>query len=177
MATRRENNLAWRKKNYAEKRKEYAKEYYEKNKERLNAYRREYAKTHKGKDVQKNANKKLFSGNKLSVIRRMLRGMKANSVRRNHEWNDTWWDAEQLLEMFSTTTCARSGMEFNILSDSEMEMFDRNPFAPSPDRIDNSKGYEPSNVQWVVLIYNLMKNNFKQEDVDLFVKTLKENTK
>jgi hypothetical protein len=177
MTTKRENNLEWRKKNYAESRKYYAKEYYEKNKERLNAYRREYAKTHKGKEVQNKANRKLYSFNKLSAVKKMLRIMKSNSLKRNHEWQDCWWNPEELLNFFETGVCCKSGIKFSLLSDVEMKKGTKNPFSPSPDRIDNSRGYEPTNVQWVVLIYNLMKNTFKDAEVELFVNALKENNK
>lgn len=39
----------------------------------------------------------------------------------------------------------------------------RDPFSPSIDRIDNSRGYEPDNVRLVCLIVNLARNNFGDE--------------
>jgi hypothetical protein len=41
----------------------------------------------------------------------------------------------------------------------------RQPFAPSIDRIDNSRGYESDNVRLVCLIVNLARSNF--DDVAL----------
>lgn len=39
----------------------------------------------------------------------------------------------------------------------------RAPFAPSIDRIDNSRGYEPDNVRLVCLIVNLARSNFPDD--------------
>ena len=45
----------------------------------------------------------------------------------------------------------------------------RNPFAPSPVRIDNSKGYTKENVQWVCWMYNQMRGQATDSDVDKFL--------
>lgn len=46
------------------------------------------------------------------------------------------------------------------------------PFSPSVDRIDHQRGYEPNNIQIVVLIYNLAKRNWTHEDVLELAKAL-----
>lgn len=44
----------------------------------------------------------------------------------------------------------------------------RNPFSPSIDRIDNSKGYSTDNCQMVCVIYNTCKGCFSEEAVEMF---------
>jgi len=45
-----------------------------------------------------------------------------------------------------------------------------NPFSPSVDRIDCTKGYTPDNCQLVVSIYNYSKLSFSEEAVKIFCK-------
>ncbi len=84
----------------------------------------------------------------------------------------------------------RYGYEFNLSKDmiiSKLEKgvcevtniplvitsLDYNPYAPSVDRIDSSKGYTDDNVQVTCMIYNLCKNQFTSEQVDDFIGKLK----
>ena len=76
-------------------------------------------------------------------------------------------------DIITNGKCAITGLSFSV--GGLTGTGNRNPFNASPDRIDNTKGYEPANVQWVVFIYNLMKSNFKDEDVVLFIKKLQAN--
>lgn len=46
----------------------------------------------------------------------------------------------------------------------------RNPFAPSVERIDSSKGYTIDNCIMVVCIYNFAKGTFSEEALSLFCK-------
>jgi len=45
-----------------------------------------------------------------------------------------------------------------------------NPYSPSIDRIDSSRGYTDDNVQVVCMIYNFCKNAFTTEQVTKFLK-------
>jgi hypothetical protein len=97
--------------------------------------------------------------------------MKNSSKHRGHEWDPSWWTVDTILEKIENQRCAVTGVEFKIVDVKEGSY--RSPFTPSPDRIDNSRGYEPDNVQWVVLIYNVMKSDFQDEDVAQFLLSLK----
>jgi hypothetical protein len=97
--------------------------------------------------------------------------MRANSIKRGLKWNDEWWSNEKIADIMENGRCAITGIKFTIGTVGRTGI--RNPFKASPDRIDITKGYEPSNVRWVVFIYNLMRSNFKDEDVDLFIKSLR----
>ena len=46
----------------------------------------------------------------------------------------------------------------------------RNPFSPSVERIDSSKGYTEENCIMVVCIYNFAKGAFSEEALNLFCK-------
>lgn len=96
--------------------------------------------------------------------------MRANSKKRGHFWSDDWWALDMIEDIITNGKCAITGLSFSV--GGLTGTGNRNPFNASPDRIDNTKGYEPANVQWVVFIYNLMKSNFKDEDVSLFIKKL-----
>jgi hypothetical protein len=73
---------------------------------------------------------------------------------------------EEVLHIVANGSCAATGMPF-ILDYRGQGL--RNPFAPSPDRIDPKLGYTKANVQWVCWMYNLMKGDHGQEDVDQFL--------
>jgi hypothetical protein len=160
-----------------DKAREYNKQYRLKNKEKLNEKRKEWTKTEKGKEsVKKTARKrKGYTPNGKAGL--ILNNMRANSKKRGHVFDDSWWSVEQICKIITGGKCAKTGLKFVIPEFDEQAYFKKHPFVASPDRIDNTKGYEPENVQWVVSIYNMMKNSFKKEDVELFIKSLKENYK
>jgi hypothetical protein len=54
------------------------------------------------------------------------------------------------------TRCAVTGVAFEFEGK-------RNPFRPSLDRIDSSRGYEPGNVRLVTLAANLAMSNWGDE--------------
>ena len=99
-----------------------------------------------------------------SVIRNHMR---SNSLKRGHFWDDSWWSIESILEKIEHKNCNVTKIPFELRV--EEKQHKKRAFVPSPDRIDNSKGYEPDNVQWVVFIYNLMKNSFDDADVAHFL--------
>ena len=55
---------------------------------------------------------------------------------------------------------------FTIISKGQI----RNPFAPSVERLDSSKGYSVDNCVMVVCIYNFSKGVFSEEALRLFCK-------
>lgn len=57
--------------------------------------------------------------------------------------------------------CQKSGLKLENNNDHNGI---RNPFSPSLDRIDNSIGYEPYNIQIVCNMYNMGKNEFDELD-------------
>lgn len=69
------------------------------------------------------------------------------------------WVRERLLK----GVCERSGIKFNFSIFKGIGRVD--PFIPSLDRIDSSKGYSQSNCQVVVWIYNRAKGDGTDADV------------
>jgi superfamily II DNA helicase RecQ len=101
----------------------------------------------------------------------LINRMRTNSRKRGHEWNNEWWTIEKIRDCIENQHCSVTGIKFDLTDTRQKDH--KRPFVPSPDRIDNLKGYEPSNVQWVVFIYNLMKNSFDDKDVAHFLQSLK----
>lgn len=129
-----------------------------------------YQKTEKGKLAAKRHYQK-FSQTERGKAKQILSHMKTNSKNRGHHWDSSWWSLDKIADIIKHEKCAVTGLSFTVGGLTGTGK--RNPFNASPDRIDNTKGYEPDNVQWVVFIYNLMKNNFNDEDIVLFVEALK----
>lgn len=98
----------------------------------------------------------------------LLRKMKARS--KVSGFAPPEWSKEEILNILLYGKCARSGLKFSL---DKYEKAKTNPFAPSPDRIDNTKGYTKENTQFVSWIYNVMKQDFPQEIVDTFIEALK----
>lgn len=129
-----------------------------------------YMSTPHSKKLLKNHQKKKSATWK-GVAYLIHKHMKENSIKKGFNWDDSWWSAEIIEEIITNGRCEKTGMPFDITLESRHHK--KRPFTPSPDRIDNERGYEPANVQWVVFMYNLMKNNFDDKDVDKFVDSLK----
>jgi hypothetical protein len=98
-------------------------------------------------------------GNKIRLFNKFSKSSKS----RNIEWNLT------LDEMFSSYNqkCNLTGWNIDISS--------KNCTA-SLDRIDNSKGYTPNNIQWVHSMVNMCKNKYDQKDFIKMCKNIAENT-
>ena len=109
------------------------------------------------------------------MARKLLNAMKHNSKKRGLKWDDSWWTASLILERIEGKVCEVTGVPFEFSEVPKKNQ--RRPFVPSPDRKDNTIGYRPDNVQFVVWIYNLMKNSFSDEDVARFLLTLKDTKK
>lgn len=71
-----------------------------------------------------------------------------------------------ILDRIKDGVCERTGIPFHcILAKGE----GKHPYSPSIDRIDSSKGYTLENSQVVVMIYNYLKNDFSQAQVNEFM--------
>ncbi len=122
-------------------------------------------------EAAKKAVKRYQTTNWRGVASLIRSHMKSNSKKRGQLWDDSWWTVESILAKIEGGKCEKTGLPFEIREENERHK--KRAFIPSPDRIDNSKGYEPDNVQWVLFIYNMMKNNFDDADVAHFVLSLK----
>lgn len=74
---------------------------------------------------------------------------------------------ELILEKLKIGKCEATNIQI------ELTEFDYNPYAPSIDRIDSTKGYTNDNIQLVCMIYNFCKNKFSTEQVNDFFNKLK----
>jgi hypothetical protein len=126
-----------------------------------------YSKT----EASKKAVKRYQTSNWRGVASLIRAHMKSNSKKRGQHWDDSWWTVDSVLAKIEGGKCEKTGLPFEIREENERHK--KRAFIPSPDRIDNSKGYEPDNVQWVLFIYNMMKNNFDDADVAHFLLSLK----
>jgi hypothetical protein len=90
-----------------------------------------------------------ISGQFFSAIR-------AGAKSRNLEFNIT---VEESWELFlkQNKKCALSGIDITINPTRDEET------TASLDRIDNTKGYEPDNIQWLHKYVNMMKSSYSQE--------------
>lgn len=66
--------------------------------------------------------------------------------------------------------CSLTGIEFDFNPPSGTRY---NPYSPSLDRIDNSKGYTPDNVRLVLTCVNIAFNQFGKEVFDRWIKHYK----
>lgn len=77
--------------------------------------------------------------------------------------------AEHLDALLGPMTCSATGLPLTLENDSSTV---RNPWAPSVDRLDNSKGYAPGNVRIVCAIYNMMRADWSDDVVLRVVRAL-----
>jgi len=84
---------------------------------------------------------------------------------------------EWILDRIERGTCEMTGMEFDLTERPNRKKVGENPFAPSLDRIDADKGYDPDNVRVVVQIYNLATGRYSQEAFERFVLHMAERIK
>lgn len=78
-------------------------------------------------------------------------------------------DYDFLLALFRKQSgrCSKTGVKFVL-----PQVARRNPWSPSIDRIDSSKGYTKDNIQLVCWIYNISKYVWDDKCVTKFAKTL-----
>ena len=71
-------------------------------------------------------------------------------------------DREIIVKAIREGKCTITGLPFDLFPH---PLYRCNPFSPSIDRIDPSKGYVDDNVQVTLNIYNLAKSAYGHEDV------------
>lgn len=75
---------------------------------------------------------------------------------------DTDLDVEWIELQIAKGHCSASNIPFQIKTSGE---YHANPWQPSVDRLDPTKGYTKRNCRMVCLIYNLARNQFRDADV------------
>ncbi len=65
--------------------------------------------------------------------------------------------------------CAKTGIRFEF----DQSKFSKSPWTPVPDRIDSSQGYTHENVQWVCHMFNSMKQEYTEVEVERFTQALR----
>lgn len=81
---------------------------------------------------------------------------------------DAELDESWVRKKLAAGVCEVSGIAFQIATPGE----GKNPFSPSIDRIDRTKGYTFQNCRMVVFIFNLARNSWKDSDVLLLAEAL-----
>ena len=152
--------------------KEYKKEYYNKNKQKI-SYKaklhrsenlekiREYDRLRSREGKRRIRNRDTWRGKAVSLIS----SMRTSSKSKGFEWSNDWWDVDSLTARIENQCCERTGVPFELFLFIN-DLYKTNPLAPSVDRIDNTKGYSPDNVQIVTWFYNNMKRDHPQELVN-----------
>lgn len=79
---------------------------------------------------------------------------------------------EQVIELARPMVC--SVTKLPLRWDKEGDSF-RNPWAPSIDRLDNSRGYHPDNVRLVCCAFNIMRSDFSDDVVRTLARAVVEN--
>lgn len=79
---------------------------------------------------------------------------------------------EQVVELARPMVCSvtRLPLRWDKIGDSF-----RNPWAPSIDRLDNSRGYQPDNVRLVCCAFNIMRSDFSDDVVRTLARAVTEN--
>ncbi len=94
---------------------------------------------------------------------------KTGAQTRSKNWNIGVEEANSILEK-QNHKCALSGLPISACDD-------LNKITASLDRIDNSKGYEPDNVQWVHKSINMMRGTLSIETFKKFCKEVTNHNK
>lgn len=79
---------------------------------------------------------------------------------------------ERVIELAEPMVCSVSGLPLRW--DKEGDSF-RNPWVPSIDRLDNSRGYHDDNIRLVCCAFNIMRSDFSDEVVKTLARAVAEN--
>lgn len=150
--------------------------------------RRDYRASRLGVDAaqlksSRDQRREAFNAQERSYVASCRDGMNAKS-KRWRDGNGTW----QMMHTHAKNRAVMKGIEFTLtvddlqtlnvaqngrcaltnipFSNSAIDGCVHRPFRPSPDRINNMKGYTPDNVQLVTVMVNRAKNQFPQEMFD-----------
>lgn len=137
----------------------------------------EAAKTYRSSYYEKNRDKWLVYAavtrhkDRIDPIRRAKRlctWTKSRAKRMGLEFDLT---AEWIYGLLAAGKCAVTGIEF-VLTEKDGGKKGTDPFAPSLDRIDPSKGYIKENVRMVSYIYNCAKSEHTDQDVERMARAI-----
>ncbi len=106
--------------------------------------------------------------NAQNPARKLLNQCRNSAKARGRECTIT---VEMIEGMLAPMTCSATGLPLTWEHGGDSA---RNPWAPSIDRIDPTKGYVDSNVRVVCVLYNLARNNFPDEAVMTMARALAE---
>lgn len=119
--------------------------------------RRKYSRSEKGIELLAAASKRHYESVKGRACH-LFNGAK----RRSHKWPVFDIDVEFIEKKLTSGFCEVTGLPFQFSTPGNSH---KNPFAPSIDRIDNSKGYIKSNVRIVLWCVNLMHGEMNDEQM------------
>lgn len=97
----------------------------------------------------------------------LLKGAKKRSKARGEPFG---LSREWVLERVTRGHCEVTGLKFDLTP--AVAYATTNPFAPSIDRIDSSKGYTPDNCQLVVWVHNAARMDFGDAAVRRYARAL-----
>lgn len=98
--------------------------------------------------------------------RKLLGSCRSSARARGHECTIT---ADDIEAMLAPMVCSVTGLPLTWEHGGSTRA---NPWAPSIDRLDCSKGYVPGNVRVVCVLYNLARNDFPDEALFTMAKAL-----
>jgi hypothetical protein len=119
---------------------------------------------------KRNYTAKLMAGDPRVLAGELINRMRDRTKKYGYE-ESVDFTTDEVVEIITNGKCSVTGYPFRLGTTGTNKC--KNPFNPSPDRIDNTKGYSKDNVQWVVFIYNTMRNSFEEEDVLNFLQHLR----
>jgi hypothetical protein len=96
----------------------------------------------------------------------LLKGAKRRAKDRGLEFS---LSPEWLATRLKIGSCVLTGIKFDYSIKTQGRC---NPFAPSIDRVDCSEGYTESNCRVVVWIYNVMRQDFTDEEIQAFAASM-----
>lgn len=99
-----------------------------------------------------------------NIARKLLHQCRASARYRRHECTIT---EELLTELLHGMTCSVTGLPLSLEWKGPSGS---NPWAPSVDRLDNSRGYVPGNVRMVCWAFNNMRGDFPDEVVETLIR-------
>ncbi len=76
------------------------------------------------------------------------------------------WTVAEVLDAIRDGRCELTNIPFEVHRRQSGSR--RNPWAPSPDRIDPNKGYTKENVRWVCFMANILKQDWSDADIAVF---------
>lgn len=85
-----------------------------------------------------------------------------SAQRRSGKYSEFDIDEQFILDRLNNGKCEVTNLPFDM---ERHYLYCKNPFSPSIDRIDCSKGYTKSNTRIVIWQYNLMKGEMTDEEV------------